>query len=98
MAKWHLTRKAVDDIDSIWRYTVEKWSEQQADIYYNGLVAEFKLIADAKSNFDREYAEIREGLFCHHYRKHLIFYRKTGGDILVIRVLHEQMDIKSKFS
>ena len=98
MAKWHLTRRAVDDLDSIWQYTVRKWSEQQADLYYNGLVAEFQMVVTAQNNFDREYAEIRKGIFGHHYRKHLIFYRKTdNGDVLIIRILHEQMDIKSKF-
>ena len=98
MAKWHLTRRAVDDLDSIWQYTVRKWSEQQADLYYNGLVAEFQMVVTAQNNFDREYTEIRKGIFGHHYRKHLIFYRKTdNGDVLIIRILHEQMDIKSKF-
>ena len=27
MAKYHLSNKAVDDLDSIWLYTLETWSE-----------------------------------------------------------------------
>ncbi|MBR4584146.1 MAG: type II toxin-antitoxin system RelE/ParE family toxin [Bacteroidales bacterium] len=36
-------------------------------------------------------------MFCHHYRKHLIFYQKEdNGDVLVIRILHERMDVLPK--
>ncbi len=35
MANYILTNKAVDDLSSIWNYTFDFWSEQQADIYYN---------------------------------------------------------------
>ena len=97
MAKWHLTNRAVSDLDSIWEYTAEIWSEQQADLYYGELIAEIGHIASNKFIFDREYSEVKRGLFCHHYRKHLIFYQKyENGDILVIRILHERMDVSSQ--
>lgn len=38
MAKFHLTRRAVDDLTEIWEYTLETWSEHQADIYYRQLI------------------------------------------------------------
>ena len=34
MAKIRLSRKAISDLDGIWDYTVETWSEEQAVIYY----------------------------------------------------------------
>ena len=34
MAKVRLSRKAVADLDGIWDYIVETWSEDQAVIYY----------------------------------------------------------------
>ena len=34
MAKIRLSRKAIADLDGIWDYTVEAWSEEQAFIYY----------------------------------------------------------------
>ena len=34
MAKYKLTNKAVDDLTQIWNYTLDKWSESQADKYY----------------------------------------------------------------
>ena len=35
MARIQLTKKAVTDLASIWNYTVDEWSEQQAEKYYN---------------------------------------------------------------
>lgn len=34
MAKVILRQEAIDDLNDIWRYTFEKWSENQADKYY----------------------------------------------------------------
>lgn len=34
MAEYHITRKAVQDLTAIWEYTLNTWSESQADIYY----------------------------------------------------------------
>lgn len=31
--KFVLSRKALADLDAIWEYTVERWSEQQAEKY-----------------------------------------------------------------
>ena len=39
MAKYLLTRKAVEDLADIWNYTFDEWSERQADDYYNMLIA-----------------------------------------------------------
>ena len=33
MAKYSLTRKAVEDLSKIWNYTFDTWSENQADTY-----------------------------------------------------------------
>lgn len=34
MAKVILRQEAIDDLNNIWDYTFEKWSENQADKYY----------------------------------------------------------------
>ena len=31
MAKYHLTNRAVEDLSNIWEYTVDTWSERQAE-------------------------------------------------------------------
>ena len=45
MAKYHLTKKAVQDLDAIWAYTLKMWSGKKADEYYSALVETFAAIA-----------------------------------------------------
>ena len=45
-----------------------------------------------------EYVEIHPGLYRRSCHTHLIFYRLVeNGDIEIVRILHERMDIASKF-
>ena len=39
MAKFRFTNRSLDDLIEIWDYTVEEWSENQAEKYYNLIVA-----------------------------------------------------------
>ena len=97
MAKYHLTNKAVEDLSNIWEYTVDTWSERQADDYYNMLIASFQKITENPRLFGLNYEEIAEGLYGYRANKHIIFYRiLTGGDILIIRILHQRMDLKHR--
>ena len=97
MAKYHLTNKAVEDLTNIWEYTVDAWSERQADDYYNMLIASCQKIIENPQLFGLKYEEIAEGLYGYRANKHIIFYRiHTGGDILIIRILHQRMDLKHR--
>ena len=95
MAKYHLTNKAVEDLSDIWEYTVDTWSERQADDYYNMLIASFQRITENPQLFGLKYEEIAEGLHGYRANKHIIFYRILADeDILIIRILHQRMDLK----
>ena len=97
MAKYHLTNKAVEDLSNIWEYTVDTWSERQADDYYNMLIASCQKITENPLLFGLKYEEIAEGLHGYRANKHIIFYRiLADGDILVIRILHQRMDLKHR--
>lgn len=97
MARCFITKQAVDDLSSIWKYTFETWSEKQADTYYSELVNTVRRIASYPKNLDREYIEIHPGLYCRRCNKHIVFYRITEtGDVEIVRILHDRMDIKSK--
>jgi toxin ParE1/3/4 len=39
MAEFRLTNRAVEDLSKIWEYTLEVWSENQADKYYDMLIS-----------------------------------------------------------
>lgn len=37
MAKVILRQQAIDDLSDIWNYTVQEWSESQADKYFEAI-------------------------------------------------------------
>ena len=96
MAKYRLTNKAVEDLSKIWEYTVEVWSENQADKYYFELLEDCQLIADNK-NIARKYGEILEDVYGYNSGQHVIFFRIISeNEIEIIRFLHSRMDLKNR--
>ncbi len=96
MANFILTNKAVEDLADIWNYTLEKWSERQADKYYQMLLDNCRLIAE-KPEIGRNYEGVLNRLFGYKTGRHIIFYRiESEDEILIIRILHEQMDLKNR--
>jgi len=96
MAKYELTNKAVADLNGIWEYTVENWSENQADRYYDMLLDTCQVIAD-NPELGKNYDGIKSELFGLKANRHVIFYRKSEvNPIEITRILHERMDLKKK--
>jgi toxin ParE1/3/4 len=96
MASYRFTNKAVDDITQIWNYTFDEWSENQADKYFNLLIETCNELAHYPDS-GKKYSEVTENLLGFKADRHLIFYRKMEGDeIEITRILHEQMDLKSR--
>jgi toxin ParE1/3/4 len=95
MAKYILTNKAVEDLSNIWNYTFDHWSERQADIYYQLLIENCREILN-KPNIGKNYKGIIDRLFGIRAGRHFIFYRKVNpNEVEIIRILHEQMDLKN---
>jgi toxin ParE1/3/4 len=81
----------------IWDYTEKKWGEEQADRYIRQLVA---AAHELPGNF-RSWRPVRDrvlkGVFFIRHRHHYIFFRRLRqGDLGVISILHENMDIPSR--
>jgi toxin ParE1/3/4 len=96
MATYQLTNKAVGDLASIWDYTFDNWSEQQADRYYALLLDGCQDIAN-NPDVGRNYAGVKNELFGLKINRHIIFYRKrTDKPIEITRILHERMDLKNR--
>ena len=95
MAKFYLTNKAVEDLEEIWNYTIETWSENQAEIYYSLLIDSCQELANIP-NQGKKYEIIEKNIFGFRVRQHLIFYKiVTEKEIEVIRILHGMMDLKN---
>ena len=96
MAKFHLTNKAIEDLSAIWNYTYDTWNENQADKYYALLINSCQNLV--KTPFvGKKYDEISLNLRGYKAGKHIIFYQSiTKDEVLIIRVLHETMDLKKR--
>ena len=98
MAKYKLTNKAVEDLTNIWNYTFEKWSEKQADTYYDMLLENCQHIAD-DPNIGKNYEGIKNELYGLKANRHIVFYRKSNiNPIEITRILHERMDLKNRIN
>lgn len=98
MAKVVLRQEAINDLNDIWVYTFEEWSEKQADKYYASLEFACKQIGK-NPEIGKGYEEIRSNLLGLRVGKHIIFYQViTEKEIEIIRILHEQMDLKSRLN
>ena len=96
MARYKFTNKAVDDLTQIWNYTYNEWSENQADIYYQMLLENCNELA-FNPDSGKKYSEVTENLLGFRAGRHIIFYRRIeGNEIEITRILHEQMDLKSR--
>lgn len=95
MAKFYLTNKAVEDLGDVWDYTVETWSEKQAEIYYSLLIDSCRELAN-KPNQGKSYELIERNVLGLKTGQHVIFYRiVTEKEIEVVRILHGMMDMKN---
>ena len=98
MPKAVLRQEAIEDLNGIWIYTCEKWSEQQADKYYSTLKVACEDIGN-NPKLGREYNEIRKNLLGLKSGRHIIFYQIINeDDIEIIRILHDQMDLKARMN
>jgi len=96
MAEYKLTTKAVDDLSMIWNYTIDKWSEYQADKYYFMLLETCYEVA-CNPDLGKNYSLVSENLLGFKAGRHIIFYRKNEeNQVEITRILHEQMDLKDK--
>lgn len=94
MPGFRLTAKALSDLKSIALYTEDTWGREQRNKYLKDLDECFRMLA-RDPNLGRSCDEIFPGYRKYYLNRHLVFYRDSGGEILIIRILHDRMDIES---
>lgn len=95
-SKYRLSEQGLNDLNDIWIYTLNKWSKEQADRYYDLIIGEIEFIAD---NFltGKSAEQTRKNYRVTKVKSHLIFYRKIEDDIVeIVRILHQRMDVKNR--
>ena len=94
--KYKISKQAEVDLENIWLYTFEEWSQEQADYYYDLIMDEIEYISENPKS-GKDYNEVRKGYFRSRVKSHFIFYRINLKEekIEIIRILHQQMDVDS---
>ena len=92
-----LTRRAKADLKSIARFSEKRWGRGQRNIYIKQFDDTFHVLSDtpeigSNCNYIKEnYQKFPQG-------SHVIFFQMTSqNNIQIIRILHKNMDVLSKF-
>lgn len=93
---YEISEAADEDLKDIYKYTYRAYGEAQADNYYDTLITRVESLA-ASPRIARERAEFSPPVRIHPHGRHLIVYRVLEGSILIVRVLHQSMDIERQF-
>ncbi len=93
---YRISEKAIEDLENTWLHTLETWSNEQSDRYYNLLMEEIKYLS---THFEsgKSIEHIKQGYRASKVKSHLIFYKKAKDNIVeIIRILLQRMDIENR--
>lgn len=82
-----LSTEAERDLESIWLYTVDIWSIEQAENYIGDITSTFELLSQSPL-IERERIEFTPLVRVHGHQSHIIIYRVSGDFIDIIRIVH----------
>ncbi len=81
----------------IWDYTLEKWGEEQADLYLRSLIERIHSLSRQRHRWRPLADKTLPGMWFVRHEHHFVFFRELpSGAIGVITVLHEQMDLPAR--
>lgn len=92
MRNVRLAKLADRDLREIYKYSARQFGEAQAERYYDGLWRCFLFLAEHPT-IGRLRTELSPPARSHHHQRHVVFYDVAEDHILIIRVLHERMDV-----
>ncbi|SHM57522.1 toxin ParE1/3/4 [Roseovarius litoreus] len=92
MKALELSPKARNDLEDIWLYSFSEWGRAQADAYVASLRSVIKGLQDGQT-VSRRADNAKPGYRLAVAERHLVVFRQTPDKIIVIRVLHQRMDV-----
>ena len=79
-------------LDEIYRYTLNRWGEEQAARYVTGMFNAFERIASHGVGSRPVPAELGVEGFFFRYEHHFVYWKYLAdGDIGIVTILHERM-------
>lgn len=97
MRRYRLSPAARGDLDSIWDYTTDRWSVDQADRYVRELVDAVNQLCSGASK-GRRIDQVRQDYLQLPVGSHLIIFRQSATTVDVIRILHRRMDVAAQLT
>ncbi len=94
---YKLTPEAENDLIDIYVYGFLNFGEIQAEQYFSELENSFIVLSQTPL-ICRERAEFSPPVRIHHRGRHLVIYLIKDDSILIVRILHDSMDIKRHVS
>ncbi len=91
MAKYRLTTCATSDIAKIAEFTIDAFGVIQARDYLDNLINTLQILSN-NPKLGRAADELSNGLRRYEYKSHTIFYTHKRQEILIVRVLHQNMN------
>jgi len=95
--RYWLTRAAEADLTEIAVYTLETWGENQLLAYQKQLEQRLHSLL-AFPDLGRKHPLLKSDILYVCEGRHYIFFRKSGGDIIVLRFLHCSCDLMTKLA
>lgn len=92
-----LSGRARRDLDEIRDWTIATWGREQWQVYYRGLGAAFRRIADDPS-CGRPRGMLGPGMRSLVYERHLIFFAPItsfAGQTVILRILHQRRNLSA---
>lgn len=96
MPTYELTEATIQDLESIFAYTIQYFGRRQAKEYLSNLEIVFNQLAE---NFELERIrpEIRQGLRSMPFKNHMVFYWVVRKRVRIVRIRHASRDLPDKF-
>ena len=94
---YRLSNKASTDLDSVLDYSIINFGAKVMLKYHKSLRKCFETL-DENPDLGTEIEHIFPDYLCFEHRSHLMFYKKTNLDILIMRILHKSMDASRHFN
>ena len=86
------TPEADDDLVGIWFYSAENYGPAQADRYVETIRARVERLLDGRTA-SQSADHIAPGLRRALAERHVVFFREDAEAVVVVRVLHQRMDV-----
>ena len=92
MTDYRLSRRAAMDLEAIAEFTIERFGIERARRYKNELKVCFADLAE-NPQLGRRAEQLAKGLRRFEHQSHIIFYKPEDDGILIVRLLHNRMNV-----